>query len=1265
VKVAFVILNYQVETTVKAAQAIREKKKMAFDVCPRTAEELADPLRLAEFLHFAQSSTVLVMYLMGGKKGFPGFDQVNHTLLESGIPFFASDIQSDPEVVKCSTVSQSDYLTIHDYIRFGGIENYENMLLFLANQYAGNTFEVNPPKQMPLQGIYHPQLGHVLTLAEYMDKKYVPGKPTVGIFDGDPLKTGDALFVDTLIKSIENHGSNAIMVFFTGNDPAAKDLKWVTRNYLMKDGKPVVDVVISMAAHSVAAFLPNSEPGNTLFKELGVPILKGIATYKTYEKWHDSLLGLDYSEVSWNVAMPEFDGMIIPVPIAARWISEVDPKTGTRITSHKPIPERLDKMVRLTLNWAKLRHIPNNEKKVALIFHNYPPRNDHIGSAAGLDSAASAVNLLRELQKNGYCLDFMPENGKKLMETIINGLTNDQKWLSPDELANRAVAKISSEQYAEWFKELPLDAQQKMEKQWGKPPGDLFNYKGSLLVPGIIDGNLFIGLQPPRGYTTDPESIYHSPDLSLPHHYYGYYHWIRDVFKANVIIHFGKHGTLEWLPGKSVGLSASCFPDTVISDLPNVYPYLIDDPGEGTGAKRRSYACLVDYLIPVMHNADAYEDLAKICVQLQEYYRAKTGDPAKIPISRKLIWETVLNANLNRDLSVTEEAAFADFDKFLEKLHAYLNELSDTQITDGLHIFGEPPTGFPLEEFIVALTRLSNGSVPSLRQSLAELKGYDYEVLLAKRGELRADGRTNGDVINELNSFAIELIKQFHAADFKVDCIDNLILLVLRDHLKISYFKVDRIDDLTQTILGDKHANVRKCLEYISTFLYPKLMATTEELTNTLAALSGNYVQTGPSGAPTRGMADILPTGRNFYSVDPACIPSVAAWKVGIGLGDALLKRYLDEEGKYPETIAMIVWATDCMRTNGDDIAEILYLMGVKPVWEESSGRVVGIKPIPLEELKRPRIDVTVRISGLFRDTFPNITRLLDEVVVMIADLKETADKNYIVKHVEKEVAESIGKGIDAAKAREEACYRIFGDIPGGYGSGVNEAIDTKNWKDQKDLANIYITWGCYVYSKKNFGLTAPELFKKRLSKVNLTVKNWDQREYDALQIDDTYSYHAGMDVAIKTLTGKAPRSYYGDSSDPHRVKIRSTAEEIKYCFRARLINPKWIEGMKRHGYHGAAEFSLQMDYVIGWDATEEVIDDWMYEDLAEKFVLDTNMQEWLKDVNPYALQNMTERLLEAIERGLWGASEEMKKNLQQLYLQVEGLLEGQNDSKV
>ena len=478
---AFVILPNEVETVTLAVKAIRKKTGVVVEVRPRTTEDLADSNRLDEFIRFAQGSHVVLMHLMGGKKGFTGFDRVMSTSRDMHIPVFASDVQSDPEVVASSTVGQNDYQTIHQYIKCGGVENYENMLLFLANRFACGTFEVNPPKQMPLQGIYHPQLGHVLTLTEYMEKRYVSGRPTVGVlFQSDPLKTGDVSFANSLVESIEQHEANAILVFFSGLDPAAKSLRWIFENYFMKDGKPIVDVAISMLAHSAVAFMPNSEPVNDLFKQLGVPVLKAIATYNTYEEWRDSLLGLNFSEVAWNVAMPEFDGMLITVPIAARWISETDPLTGTKITSHKPIPERLNKLVRLSINWAKLRHIPNEKKKVAIIFHNYPPRNDHIGDAAGLDTAASAINILREMQKQGYLLDSLPENGKTLMDTIINGLTNDQRWLSADELAGRAVAKISHARYIQWFNELPVDAREKMQKQWGKPPGDLFNYKGDL-----------------------------------------------------------------------------------------------------------------------------------------------------------------------------------------------------------------------------------------------------------------------------------------------------------------------------------------------------------------------------------------------------------------------------------------------------------------------------------------------------------------------------------------------------------------------------------------------------------------------------------------------------------------------------------------------------------------------------------------------------------------------------------------------------------------
>ena len=506
----------------------------------------------------------------------------------------------------------------------------------------------------------------------------------------------------------------------------------------------------------------------------------------------------------------------------------------------------------------------------------------------------------------------------------------------------------------------------------------------------------------------------------------------------------------------------------------------------------------------------------------------------------------------------------------------------------------------------------------------------------------QAEKRTQNDIIKELNKLSLEILTRFNAAGFKEQ----------------------DIDPITMTVLGGDSPKVRRCLSYVGTFLAPALAATTDELTNTLSACEGGYVPPGPSGSITRGMADILPTGRNFYSVDPRAVPTCASWRVGMSLGDSLLERYLKEEGKYPESVGIIIWATDTMKTKGDDIAEILYLMGVKPIWEESSGRVVGVEAISLETLKRPRIDVTVRISGMFRDAFPNVVHLIDDAVALVAGLKESPEKNFVAKHVETEVKERTVQGVDAEKAREEAHYRVFGDRPGAYGDGVCDAIDSKNWKDQKDLSDIYVDWGSYAYTRKTYGRQVPEQFKLRLSKINLTVKNQDSREYDILDGDDWYSAHGGMITAVKTIGGKAPRSYCGDSSDPDRVKIRSTKEETCHVFRSRLLNPKWIQSMKRHGYQGAADLSRALDNVFGWDATVEAVEDWMYEDLAKKYVLDKAMQEWLKDVNPFALQNMVERLLEAIERNMWQPTEDMKKELQKLYLNVEGLLEDSDGRK-
>jgi cobaltochelatase CobN len=1207
------------------------------------ARDFRDFGNIEDFISFAKNAHVVIVHLMGSS---PEINLLIGEMKASGVPCFVSSAAParNRELAKLCTVEPQDYQVILKYLSYGGTNNLSNLLFYLANRFTGASHDVKAPEPPVWEGIYHPDFQFFPTIEQYAKKKLGPGKITVGLwFNQNHLQGGNTGFVDSLIREIELQGANVIPLFFRAvkdDDAGTKGLEWLVENFYMKNGKPVVDVIINALSFSLPLSATTAEASCIFLKRLGVPVLKAVLTCNTLTEWQNSLQGLNPVDICRCIALPEFDGDLITVPVAALEFTETDPVTGAKIIKFQPIPERVNKMVRLSLKWAKLRYLPNKQKRVAIVLHNYPPRNDTIGHAFGLDTPASVLNLLKRLVMAGYHLDNIPSSSQSLMETILHGLTNDRRWLSSQDLAVRAAAKISAFQYKEWFKELPQLTQNTMIKAWGEPPGELFSFNNELLVAGLVNGNVFVGIQPPRGFSDDPASIYHSPDLAMPHHYYAYYRWIRDVFKADVIMHVGTHGTLEWLPGKSVGLSNACFPDVAISDLPHIYHYIISNPGEGTQAKRRSYSCIIDHLVPVMNNADAYGELAELEVMLRDYYHAKTFDKEKLPQMQKQIWENVCKAKIDKDLDVTQDVAYADFGEFLEDLHGYIHELSDTQIRDGIHTLGEAPTGSKLDSFLVSLTRLSNGAVPSLRQSIAELKGYDYEELLANKGKLHVDGKTNGDLLNEINGISFELLKQ----------------------LNIAGLKEQNIDTIIQRVLGKDCSNVKQCLSYVAGFLVPAIQATEDELINTLLACGGGYVPAGPSGSPTRGMCDVLPTGRNFYSVDPRAVPSSAAWQVGVSMGDALLERYLKDEGKYPENIAMVVWATDNMRTKGDDVAEILYLMGVKPIWEKTSGRVTGVEAIPLEQLKHPRIDVTLRISGLFRDTFPDVVSILDDAVRLIAGLNEPADKNYLAKHVTAEVEKRAVQGENKQAAREEASYRIFSAKPGTYGCGINEAIDSKNWKDQSDLANIYVTWGGYAYGRNNYGKLAPEQFKHRLSKVNLTVKNDNTREYDILDSDDWYDAHGGMVSAVKTFKGNAPNSYCGDSSDPDRVKVRSTAEETKHVFRSRLLNPKYIEGMKRHNYHGAADLSRSLDFVFGWDATVEAVEDWMYEDLAKKYVLDPEMQKWFKEVNPYALQNMTERLLEAIKRGMWQASEEMKQQLQQLYLNVESLLEGEND---
>ncbi len=1218
------------------------------EITARTQAQLSDASRRKAFVSHALKSDIVILFLHGGKSSCPVFEPLVEALeeVEQGRrPWLHIQPTSGDEDSVAAARDHSDgfgtprWDRLKQYLERGGCINFERLLFYLHNVLFETALDCQEPFVQRNEGIYHPDYSAPPERERYLAEKVDPDRLTVGIWFYQTYWVNNNLaFVDQLIRSIEAHGANVIPVFhFRYKDKARgnKGAEYIVRHFFMDGSKPRIDVLISPMLFSLALASPDY---GSLLPELGVVCIQAMVSMGSYASWKESVQGIGTMEVSFNAAQPEFDGNLITVPVATREQEIIDPITGGLLNKYEAIGERTEKVVRLALNWARLRRIPNSERKVAVIFHHYPPRNDRIGCAAGLDSFASVKLILERMQKDGYHVETTFDDAQALAEEMLSRMTADQRWITPDKMAERAEAKAGKKWYQSWHEELPEKIRDKMTQDWGQMPGELFVHDDELLFAGLQDGNIFISIQPPRGILENIEQSCHDLYLTPPHHYLAQYRWIRDVFKADAVIHVGKHGTLEWLPGKALGLSGECFPDLAVMELPNIYPYIINDPSEGTQAKRRSYACIIDHLTPVYTNADLYDQLSKVENLLNDYAVSVSEDPAKIEVLRPMIWKEVEAADLDRDLETDEQAALADFDGFLEKLHSYLQELGDTMINDGLHTFSIAPEGGRLIEFLAQITRVDNGGVPSLRESVLAAMGHDLDDLLANRGKrlARYDNLTGGQVIDLAHKKVLQLIGE----------------------LEQNGFEAGKTDELINNVLQCSGEKIKQGLDWVAQTLVPSVQQTTEEMNATMDALAGQFVRPGPSGSPTRGQAEILPTGRNFYSVDPNKIPSPAAWEVGKRLGDSLLEAYLEEKGRYPDSIGILVYGGTTMRTRGDDIAEIYYLMGVKPVWHPASGNVIGLEVIPGVELGRPRLDVVPRVSGFFRDGFPNLMERIDEAVAMVAALKESPKSNILRRNVLADMKILKQQGMSEEEAGREATFRVFSCPPGTYGAGVSELVESRNWESSDDLGNRYIRYSAHAYARGTYGAQKTKTFRRLLSRMDVTVKNEDSREYDMMSCTDYYNYYGGLICAAKTVRGTLPVAYMGDSSDPKRVRMRTTFAEARHVLRSRLINPKWISGMRRHGYKGAGDISQVMDIVLGWDATGEVIEDWMYAKIASVYALEPEMREWLKDVNPYALQNILDKLLEASHRGMWNADETMEQELKELYLEMEGEIE-------
>jgi cobaltochelatase CobN len=935
-------------------------------------------------------------------------------------------------------------------------------------------------------------------------------------------------------------------------------------------------------------------------------------------------------------------------------------------------------VVSLALRFAALRHTPNRAKRIAFILTNSQGKAARIGNAVGLDAPASLIKLLEAMRRRGYHVTDVPDDGDALIKALIDRCSYDETLLTTAQLG-QAAARVPVSTYLSWFEELPESLRRRMMLQWGPPPGEAFVHDGHLALAGLEMGHVFVALQPPRGYGMDPNAIYHQPDLAPPHHYLAMYRWLRDVWRADAVVHMGKHGTLEWLPGKGVGLSAECYPDAFLADMPLFYPFILNDPGEGAQAKRRGHAVIIDHLTPPMTSADAYGRLAQLMQLVDEYYQVEMLDPSKMPLVQKQIWDLIQEANLQEDLKFLmqrneghvhewEETLTADgtpitlaqmrgqeVSHLIGELDGYLCELAGAQIRDGLHIFGQAPEGDQLIGLLQALTRVPNLEIPSLPQALARFFELDWQELVS------AKGARFTTVSGQLKTLADRpLVTHADALETLDEIGRHLLELLQREE-----FATERIEKILTEMLGarrDGELELRKVLTFITGHLVPVLLRTPDEITNLLRGLEGEYVPAGPSGAPTRGMAHVLPTGRNFYTVDPRTLPSAAAWQVGQELAREVLERHEADAGCYPESVGISIWGTSAMRTHGDDVAEVLALLGVRPVWQPENRRLVGVTVVPLQELRHPRIDVTVRISGFFRDAFPHLIELLDQAVQAVIARDEPLEQNFIRKHYLAELAEALAGG--ESGAAERAGYRIFGSKPGCYGAGLLALIDERNWRDDADLAETYVNWGGYAYTAHASGVDARDSFRRRLGQVEVAVHNQDNREHDIFDSDDYFQFHGGMIATIRALTGKKPRHYFGDTHDPAHPAVRDLKEEVLRVYRTRVVNPKWLESITRHGYKGGLELAATVDYLFGYDATAKVVDDWMYEQVAQTYALDPALRDFFARSNPWAWQAITERLLEAGQRGLWQQpKEETVQALQNAFLESERLMESRGEA--
>ena len=1202
--------------------------------CPLRALNLAALAEPAVVDHYIATTVsqarLVVVRLLGGRGHWSyGLEQLQrwaqqnsarHLIVLAGTP------EEESSLAAIGTVDLALATALARCWREGGRDNLALVLQTLASLLAGD--QPAPP---------HPHLQADPLPHDWRDE---PGFRVGVVLYRALWQAGDTAWMEALLTALRHEGLCPRALWISGlRDPV------VAQGVGDLFQQQQVDAVLcgtSFASVSAedAAF------GAPLWDQLDVPVLQVLASTQTQSRWRDSSIGLNPLDLSLQVALPELDGRLT-TRIGA--FKEAQPcatdgaALGTALHRYQPDPERLAWIAQLTQRWIALRHTETGQRRIALVLANYPTRNSRLANGVGLDTPASAALMLQWLAAEGYGLSeacsevsdaaaALPVSGDALIAALLAGRTND-----PESQHKSALDHLPLEHYRRWYDALPERVRQQLEQQWGAPEIDPMlaasqQGRPGFAIHGLRFGHVVVLIQPSRGYERDPALSYHSPDLVPTHAYLAQYLWLRESFAAQAVVHVGKHGNLEWLPGKGLGLSAGCFPEVALGPMPHLYPFIVNDPGEGSQAKRRSQAVILDHLTPPLGRAGLHGPLLELESLLDEYCECRQLGAARTTTLRQRLLDLLQQLQLH-ELAPGSDPGEA-LDQMLDAADGYLCELKESQIRLGLHTYGTLPAPDRAAELLLCLARPPQMGLPGLVQALAQ----DLGLSLDPWGDAEADLLTSPDRLC-IESHCLESpnIGDGMALRHVGDGVAVLEAIAL-DHVTAAWHSQ------AKTAPGPISA---RCLEHLQTVLVPRLRSCGEaERTALLHGLDGRRIVAGPSGAPTRGRPDLLPTGRNFYSVDLRGLPTETAWDLGRRSAELLLELHLQEQGEHLRSLALSVWGTATMRNGGEDIAQALALIGVRPVWDGPTRRLVDLELIPLSLLARPRVDVTLRISGLFRDAFPQLVAWFNKAIDLVANADEAEADNPLA----------------AAARREGQAARVYGSAPGAYGAGLQGLIDSGAWEQRSDLAKAYLNWSSWRYDSAAGGIEARRDragLEQRLSQVQVVLHNQDNREHDLLDSDDYYQFQGGLSAAVEHLSGQAPALWFGDHSRQQRPRLHRLEREIDKVLRSRVLNPRWIEAMTQHGYKGGFEMAASLDYLFAYDASTDRMPDWGYGAIVDSWLNDAGVRAFLRQSNPWALRDMAERLLEAHHRGLWqGASAQQRELLQQLVLESEALIE-------